>query len=287
MTDPAPPPIRRRQLAIRLLELRKATGLNQDEVVKLSGLSRSTISKIENAEQSIREKNVRLLAHAYGVGAPELDMLLRMTAEAKQRGVYLAHSDVAPDFAKDYFELEAYARTIWFFESMHVPGLFQVPDYIRALTLARHPDASEEALQQSVNLRTARQARLVGDDPPSMQVIIDEGVLHRPVGGNAVMVEQISHLIEVSKLPTITLQLLPLSVGAHPAMVSPFIILRFDDTSGMDVVYVENLVSATYHEKPSDLVEYMTVFEQVKKLALSPRASRVLMDTLRAALGAT
>jgi transcriptional regulator with XRE-family HTH domain len=284
MTDPKPAPIRRRQLGIRLTELRKAAGMNQDDAVAATGLSRSTISKIENAEQTILAKNVRLMAQAYGVGAPELDMLLRMAAESKKVGVYLAHSDVAADFAKDYFELEAYASELWSYEAMNIFGLCQVPAYIRAVRLATKPTATDDELQAAVELRVARQQRLFGGNLPLLRVVLDEAALRRTVGGSAVMAEQLTHLIEVSKLSGVTLQVIPFSAGAHAAMGSAFTVLRFDETPGMDVVYLENMRSATYHEKPADLAAYVDAFEQISRAALDPDESRALLDTLRSDL---
>jgi transcriptional regulator with XRE-family HTH domain len=280
MSGRTAPGIRRRQLAIRLVELRKAARKTQAQVVEWTGLSQSTISKIENAEQQIQIKHVRLLAQCYDVEAPEIDRLLRMAEESDERGLLVAHSDTAPDFAKDYFELEAYATELRVHEPGYVFGLFQLPEYTRAVRLAFVPDASDEELQRSVDLRTARQARLRGDNPPTIRLLLDEAVLHRSVGGPKVMEAQIAHLIEMSKLPQVTLQVVPFSVGAHPAVGFGFTVLRFDDTPGIDVVYVENQRSAAYHEKPSDLDHYVEVFQQISRAALNPNRSRVLMDTL-------
>jgi transcriptional regulator with XRE-family HTH domain len=285
MTDHKAAPIRRRQLGIRLTELRKRAGMSQDDAVAATGLSRSTISKIENAEQAILAKNVRLLTQAYGVGAPQLDMLLRMAAESKQVGVYLAHSDTAPDFAKDYFELESYASEVWSFESALVFGLFQSPEYIRAMRLAAKPDATEDELRRAIALRTARQERLYQDSPPTLRVVLDEAVLRRPVGGPEVMAAQIMRLSEVSQLPTVTLQIAPFAAGGYRGMGSPFTILRFDDTPGMDVVYLEHMRSASYYEKPVDLASYVEVFERLSTLALTPEDSRTLLATLSTAYG--
>jgi transcriptional regulator with XRE-family HTH domain len=132
--DPKPvPPIRRRQLAYRLTELRDEARMTQDDAVRLTGLSRSTISKIENAEQAILEKNVRLLAGAYGVTSPELDMLLRMARESNQRGLLVAHADVAADFARDYIKLESYATP----DSFRFPSTFAPSGWFRSRTPPR------------------------------------------------------------------------------------------------------------------------------------------------------
>lgn len=281
MTSQPPAPIRRRKLAIRLTRLRKAAGKTQLETSDWTGLSQSTISKIENAAQEIEVKHVRLLAQFYDVGAPEVDQLVRMAEQSNDRGLLVEHLETAPDFARDYFELEGYAHEIHVHEPGWVFGLFQIPEYIRAVRLAFKPDASEEELQRSVALRTARQERLSGDNPPVLDIVLSEAALHLEVGSPAVMAAQLRYLQNVSLLPNVTLRVLPFSAGMY---WSGFTILRFDDTPGMDVVYVENQRAATYHEKPSDLAYFVDKFETIKKSALSEEASREHLDNLRSQL---
>jgi len=279
------PPIRRRQLAFRLTELRKAKGMKQDEVVAETGLSRSTISKMENAEQDLMEKNVRLLAGAYGVTAPELDMLLRMARESKKVGVLVTHADVAPDFARDYIELESYASEVWTFETSLVAGLLQIPEYVRALRLAWEPGQSSDELERAVNLRTERQKRSHGRFAPKLRFLMDEGAFIHPVGGPEVMAKQITHLIEMSKLPNITLQIVPRSVGAYCGMGISFSVLRFDETPGMDVAYSDALRSATYQEKRHEVEQHVVTFERIARVALSEGGTRRLLATLGSSFG--
>ncbi len=243
-------PIRRRKLGIRLLELRKMAGLSQDDAAEWTGLSQAAISRIESAKQVIEVKHVRLLAQCYGVGAPEVDQLLRMASEADDRGLLVTHSDTVPDFARDYVELETYASELWVCEPGWVFGLFQIPEYVRAVRLAAHPDATESELERSVSLRTDRQGRLIGDRPPRLRVVLDEAVLHRAVGGPKVMAAQLRHLIDVSMLPNITLQVMPFAVGAHPAVGAGFTVLRVD------------------------------LFEALSRRALGPEDTRSLLATL-------
>lgn len=278
MTPKRPAPIRRRKLAIRLTELRKLAGKTQHDTSDWTGLSQSTISKIENATQEIEVKHVRLLAQFYDVGAPEVDRLVRMAEHSNDRGLLVEHLETAPDFARDYFELEGYAHEIHVHEPGWVFGLFQIPEYIRAVRLAFKPDASEEELQRSVALRIARQERLSGDNPPVLDVVLAEAALHLLVGSPAGMATQLRYLKEVSLLPSVTLRVLPFSAGVY---WSGFTILRFDDTPDMDAVYVENQRSATYLETPSDLDYFVDEFETIRKFALDEEASRDLLDNLR------
>ncbi|MBB5804094.1 transcriptional regulator with XRE-family HTH domain [Saccharothrix ecbatanensis] len=279
------PPIRRRQLAYRLAELRDEARMTQDDAVRATGLSRSTISKIENAEQSILEKNVRLLAGAYGVTSPELDMLLRMARESNNRGLLVAHADVAPDFARDYIRLESYATEVWTLETAFVAGLLQVPEYVRAVSLVSKPNASEADLRQVVEVRAERQRRLTGSNPPRLRVVLDEGVFDRMVGGPDVAAVQTEHLIKMSSLPHISIQLMPKSAGPYRGMDYAFSVLRFDSTPGMDVAYAEGWMSATYYEKQREVEEHVSLFAQISTAALSPEETRSALDTLAGALG--
>lgn len=278
MTPQPPAPIRRRKLAVRLTRLRKAAGKTQLETSDWTGLSQSTISKIENAAQEIEVKHVRLLAQFYDVGAPEVDQLVRMAEQSNDRGILVEHLETAPDFARDYFELEGYAHEIHVHEQGWVFGLFQTPEYTRAVRLLFKPDATEEELDRSVALRAARQGRITGDNPPILHVTMDEAVLYRMVGSREIMRDQLAHLKRISKLPNVRLRIVPFSAGRY---WSGFTILRFEDTAGMDVVYVENQRSATYHEKPSDLAYFVDNFQAISSAALDEEASRDRLDNLR------
>lgn len=278
--DDSPATIRRRLLAVELADLRAKAGLNQQQVAEWTGYSQSMISKLEGATRKIETKHVRMLCQCYGVGSPELDRLLRAAAESDDRGLLVAHADTMPDWARPYFGLEAAASELRVFEPGWVFGLFQTRDYVRAARLAHKPDATEDELNRSANLREARQERLRGENPPKIHVILDEAVLHRAVGGPAVMESQAERLVELSLLPFVTLQVMPFTVGGHVSLGMGFTLLHFDRTRKLDAVYVEAARSATLHEKPTDLAFYADLFQQLSKQALSPDDTRSLLDRL-------
>lgn len=281
MAERSAPGIRRRQLAIRLTELRKARKMTHDEVAEWTGMSQAVISKIENARQRIQKRHVLLLAQCYDVAAPELDTLLRMAVESNTRGLLVAHASTAPDFARQYFELEQYAAELWVYEPAVVFGLIQTAPYITALTAREQPTASTEELARSVALRQARQSVLSTPTPPQLRLVLDEAVLHRSVGDPAVMAGQLRHLIEVSHSNHVRLSIVPFDRGVHPAAGMGFTVLRFDDDPpGMDVVYVEHVQSATYYEKPTELARYVEEFEAISAAALPEDQSRALLTTL-------
>jgi transcriptional regulator with XRE-family HTH domain len=275
------PGIRRRQLAIRLTELRKTRRMTHDEVAEWTGMSQAVISKIENARQRIQKRHILLLAQCYNVTAPQLDTLLRMAMESNQRGLLVAHGDTAPDFARQYFELEQYAAELWVYEPAVVFGLVQTTPYITALTAREQPTASTEELARSVSLRQARQSVLSTSTPPQLRLVLDEAVLHRSVGDASVMAGQLRYLIDMSHSDHVRLRIVPFAQGVHPAVGMGFTVLRFDDDPpGMDVVYVEHVQSAAYHEKPAELARYVAEFEAITAAALPEDESRELLTTL-------
>jgi transcriptional regulator with XRE-family HTH domain len=278
-------PIRRRKLALALRRLREERKFTQVEVASWTGLSQAAISKIERAEQIISVRNVEVLAACYGVESPTLDQLLRRAQDSEDRGLLVVHGSIVPDHSRDYIELEESAHELRVLEHRWVFGLFQTPAYVRALRQLFAPEVDEADLDQSVALRLARQERLRGEAPLQLRVVMDESVLHRSVGGRKVMAEQVAHLIKVSHMPTVTLQIVPFARPGHPALGSGFTIVRFADTPDMDVVYEENLRSAVYHEQPNDLKFYGDLFEVISTTALAPDESRELLDTLRRTLG--
>jgi hypothetical protein len=151
-------------------------------------------------------------------------------------------------------ENEAEASVIQTYESQFVPGLLQTEDYARAVIsggqVRPHPDTAE----RRVAARMARHELLTCTDPPEIWAVLDETVIRRPVGGPRVMRGQLRHLIEVAERPntTVTLQILPLSIGAHPGMNGPFVILSFQNPKDSPMVHLETATDGVYLEELPD-----------------------------------
>ena len=152
---------------------------------------------------------------------------------------------------------------------------------MRAVIRAAHPDTSDAELERQVELRRARQGRLRDGDPPRYRALVNEAVLHRMVGGPAVMADQLAHLAEMAALPHVSLRVVAFAAGAHAAMVGPFTVLRFADEPRSNCVYVENDRGALYLERPADLDHYTETLERTAEVALDEPASRALVATLR------
>ncbi|HEY7279086.1 MAG TPA: DUF5753 domain-containing protein, partial [Trebonia sp.] len=171
---------------------------------------------------------------------------------------------------ENYLGLESASTTIRTFEIQFVHGLFQTEDYAMAVTRLGHQSAPAAEIERRVGLRIKRQDLLARANPPRIWSVMDEAVLRRPVGGPAVMRAQLHHLIEVAKLPQVTLQVVPFARGGHAGASGTFAVLRFEEQYLPDVVYIEQLTGAVYLEARSDVEHYLEVMDQLSGEALTP-----------------
>lgn len=151
------------------------------------------------------------------VTGEDSEKIIEIARGAQQRGWWQSYKDVLPEWLEFYLGLEDEASSISTFQGEVVPGMLQSGDYARAITLITVGD--EEADRQ-VAARLRRQEALHRPDPVHISAVLSEAVLLRPVGGKAVMAQQLAHLIELAKLRHVTIQVLPFAVGGHPSITT-------------------------------------------------------------------
>ena len=268
------PALRRRELGALLRTLRTERGLTIEQVAEELLCSPSKVSRLETGQRGASPRDIRDLSELYQIDPAQREHLAELAREGKSHGWWQSY-DLPYG---TYVGLEAEAISICDFEPSAVPGLLQTMDYARAIHEGALPRLSPEIIDQRLEVRRNRQAILTRDEPPAPQLraIIDEAVLHRVVGGASVMSAQLDHVIRVSELPNVTVQVLGYEAGAHPALDSTFILLEFEDPVP-GVVYVEGLVGQLYLDRSQDLRRYEHVFERLGSLALSQQRSRDLM----------
>jgi Domain of unknown function (DUF5753) len=232
--------------------------------------SMSKLSRMETGHGAPSRRDIRDLCALYEVtDEAERKRMMNLAVEGRQAGWWQSYD--LNQFA-DYVGLEADAVSVRNYQSILIPGLLQTPDYARAVNEAVIPQPDPERLEEQTEVRLRRQERLTQDPPLRFGVILDEAALHRVIGGPAVMETQLRHLVELSQLPNVTLQVIPFSAGAHPAMDSTFNVLEFADAVP-GVVYVEGLVGWVYMKRSQDVERYVRVFERLCHIALPPRES--------------
>lgn len=264
------PTIRRRRLGAELRRHRDEAGVTIDVVAERLGCSASKVSRIETGHTSATPRDVQDMLNIYGVAGTEAEELVQIATEARQKGWWHPYSTV---LTGAYVGLEDAARSVRAYEQQVVPGLLQSEAYTAALIRAGRPDMAAEEMSRRIHVRRARQSLLTQDDPIDLWVVLDEAVVSRPVGGDAVMRDQLRHLATASELPNVTLQILPFDIGAHAGMDGTFAILDFPEVEDPNVVYAENAAGGLFLEKSDELRKYGVIFDHIRSAALTPEES--------------
>lgn len=274
------PTVRARRLASELAQRRQAGGLTLEAA---SAVTRGEVSPVtfQRAERGVRiprPGDLRLMLAAYGTPTAEVEWLVSLAREAKQRGWWHPYEgSIRPSFAP-YIGLETEAAAIREYASELMPGLMQTEAYYRAC-LATDPTAADA--EQMVGLRRERQARFSEEDW-SYWAVLNEAVVRRPVGGSAVMRDQLTRLLELAGRPNVTLQVLPFAVGVHPAMAGSFTLLQFQGAVP-DIAFVEHQAGSLYLDN-GDEAPYVRMYEDLTGMASSPAGSAAFIRDVRASL---
>jgi transcriptional regulator with XRE-family HTH domain len=277
---PPSPTMLRRQLGSELRRLRERTRRTAADVAGQLGWSESKLSRIETAHTGIRRLDLERLLAVYDLDDAARTRLLTVASRSRQRAWWEAYGDALPDAYETLIDFEAEARSIFTYESQVVPGLLQTSEYASAVTQAAILDEPADFVDQRVQVRMARQAVLTRDPPPELWAILDEAVLRREVGGPGVLRRQMLRLIEMRERPTITIQVLPFSGGAHPALNGSFILLEFANGSDQPLAYSEGVTGGVFRNKPEHVRHYRLSFEALREKSLSPAESLEMISAV-------
>jgi len=273
--------VRRILLGSQLRRLRESKGVSRQEAGYVIRASESKISRLELGRVSFKERDVADLLTLYGVtDEAEREALLQLARDAKAPGWWHRYNDVLPKWFQAYVGLEEAAAMIRTYECQFVPGLLQCEEYARAVIRLGNAGAPEQEIEDRVTVRMQRAQRLHGPNAPRLWAVLDEAVLKRVIGGPSVMRSQFEHLIAMSKLPNVTIQVMPFRFGGHAAEGGAFSILRFPEPDLPDVVYVENLVGALYLDKRDDVDTYLQAMERLCVDSETPERTIEMLDEL-------
>ena len=265
--DPAGSPLR--VFGAELRHYRMSAGLSQEQLGSRIHCSADLIGKIENGQ---RAPTLEFTASCDAV--PELDTrgaLGRMRDHLQDHLKYRAY----PGWFHDWPVKESEAKTLRWFEPLLVPGLLQTEDYARALLRTRVGDTDDE-IEDMVTARMERQAIFRRPKPPTLWAIIDEGVLHRPIGGPKVMTGQLRHLTEMAERPNVVLQVVPAAVGAYEGLRGPFVIADFED--GQSVIYLDTTVRGQIVDTAEDIDSVRITWDTLMAEAMPRSKSRDLAE---------
>ena len=276
------PTVRQRELGKRLRELRSQHGLSVEDVAEKLLCSATKISRLETGARRANLRDVRDLCGLYDADQSTSAELMDLARGGHEQVWWTQYEDLKLD---PYLGLEQDASAITSFTTYYIPALLQTENYTKAIISSIAPKMDPDILRQRVEVRMRRQQLLEGDNRPRYRVLLDEAVLHRAIGGRAVMAAQLTKVLEAEKRGKVTVQVVPFEIGAHVAQDSNFILFEFEESSSLSpVVFVEGLTGNQYLEKQVDIARYREAFEYLRDGALTPRDSMARIDEVRKSL---
>ena len=280
MIAPGSPTVRRRRLAAELRGIRESKGKSGDTVAAALKWSPSKISRYERARTGLRPREVERLLDYYEITGPRRALLLGLAEDAAQKGWWEEFTDSLSEDYKQFIGLEHEATSMAIWHVDVVTGLLQTEEYARHIigSYSRVEPVAPGMIGRLVRVRMRRQ-QVLDRDGLQVSVVLDESVLKRRIGDEAVMYDQLQRLVKEADRPNLTLQILPLD-AQHSVFGESFVIFGFgQDADAMlqDVVSTEHLRSGFTLEGERDTYLHRIAFQMLVEAALDPVASRKLI----------
>ncbi|MER7929703.1 helix-turn-helix transcriptional regulator [Streptomyces sp. NPDC096057] len=282
----------RQRLRDRLKKGREAAGLTQQQVADAFGWSPSKVIRIENGKIGVSVTDAMALVSRYGIEDSDGSDLIELARKARQPSWYAPYKEVMSPELEAYIAYEESASIVRNYERNVMPGLLQTEEYAMALLRALQDeldDAAARQLELRVELRMQRQ-KVLEVAEAEFFFILDESVLRRVVGSDAVMRQQYETLLRVNEQPNVTVLYVPFSEGVYPLFRTPYQIFEFASENDDLVAYLEGPGGETVlneraavsgnRKEPAD---YLDAFWDVEKTRAKPITREVLFGSAEAA----
>ncbi|WP_181803896.1 helix-turn-helix domain-containing protein [Streptomyces shenzhenensis] len=262
--DPSSSP--RAMLGAELRHLRERRELSQAELGQRLFVSGSFIGQLEAGTRRMLPDIARMLDEAL-----ETDGFFKRNCKAAAKSKY-------PEHFAEVAEAEALATVIRQYTPQLIPGLLQIPAYVRAVNRAHDPTIPAETVEEWVEDRMARGRLLDHPTRPVLWAVLDEAALRRQVGGRAVMAETLHHIAGLMRRGRVIVQVLPFRAGAHSAMGGALKLMEFEDAPPL--VYFEGARTGRLEDDPATVTRLKFVFDLLVASALSQEKSLALIGEL-------
>jgi transcriptional regulator with XRE-family HTH domain len=288
-TAPAPladlesggPTAARLRLGAQLRQLRQAAGITRQGAAAAIRSSASKITRLELGRTGIKPRDLADLLGLYGADPAGQSSMMALARTGNNRGWWRDYGDAVPGWQATLLDLEQSASMIRGYEPRFVPELLQTPEYARTLLTRMSGDLEADRTERRLAVLLRRQRILHREDPPRVWTVIDECALRRLIGGPAVMRAQLGHLIDISRLGHVNIQVLPFRAGGHAASGGPVELLRFAGDQLPDVVCLEYFAGAVYPSRPTELTCYWNILNQLATQADPPIASTLTIEQMQ------
>ncbi|WP_411093057.1 helix-turn-helix domain-containing protein [Streptomyces sp. 049-1] len=251
-----------RQLKLR----REAAGMRAADFAVAVGYGEDLVYKVEGGKRIPRLDYLDTADRVLDAGG-----LISAMKEDVRRVRY-------PKKVRDLAQMEARAVELQLYDPLHIHGLLQTPEYSRALLSMRRPTYAADEIERFIAARVARKAIFDREPAPELGFILEEWTLRRPLGGRQTLRDQLAHLLEVSGLPSIELQVMPMDREEHAGVDGGIEVLKFADGSAV------GRSPAVAGGRPVSAPRQLRILELrygiIRAQALSPRQSTAFIEQL-------
>jgi transcriptional regulator with XRE-family HTH domain len=245
---------------------REAIGMTQEELGRYTICSRKTVS-----------------AYEMGTLLPPKPFIERAEVALSVPGTFIRlwrkmNDGPYPDWFFWYARMEALATEVRHFEAHLIPGLLQTEAYARAIYEIHQPPLSREKVDEHVQARLARQEILTRDEPPNVCFVLDEAMFRRWPRGPGLVRPQLEHILDVSRLPNVSVQVIPFDHGQHVGLFGLMTLLSFAD--GDDCGYEEPVGGGRVLTDPTTVATVRHRYDLLRTDALSRDKSQDFLSTI-------
>ncbi|WP_395295874.1 helix-turn-helix domain-containing protein [Kitasatospora hibisci] len=269
---------RQRRFGDELRRLRTEAGYSAPEAGALVGMKGPAVSHTEAGRISLNAERLEVWLDAYGCTDPVYRAKLADMARSTGKGWWTDFADRVPALSLDLAEAEASAAVIDNYETFYLPGYLQLPAYAEAIYEDSHHNRKLDVTAE-VEFRLKRQRILTDMPRREFRFVIHETALRMRFPGDAVMRAQMLHLLEVSELPNVTIQVLPFTAAKKPPHTGQFLLLA-PGAEELSTVVVDHPSHTEYLGDQHSIVTYSRTFNQLSNLALPPVDTNQSMVTL-------
>lgn len=253
--------------------MREHAGLTPTEAAALLGTDRTTISNTESGRFGVSGARVRTWAGHYACSDEAYVDALADMAEERIKGWWEDYRGELSGSALDLAELEHHAAGFRSVQIMHMPGLLQTEDYVRAVYSESLPAPSPASLRRRISHRLRRRDVLDRSDPPACTFLVHEAALRMQFGGRRVARGQLEHLLKESERDNVTVRVIPFAVGGFPNAGSSTHYV-YGPVPQLDTVQTDALLGSGFVDAEARLQVFRAVLDRTEGRSLDPQSSR-------------
>ncbi len=244
------------------------------------GGGNSKVSRIETGKHRLTPLELTALLDLYGVAEKGTrDWLHALVSEQRKNTWWRQYGELAPGFVES-LTLENEAEEISVYQNRVVPGLLQTPEYARVIMAGAPDPRTEETLDLYVGIRMKRQSVLRRPKPPRYHCVMTEGVIRQQIGGLTTMAAQLRHLVSMSHLPHVTIQVISHSQTKFTSSAGAFNLHSYPPPMDFGVVQISYLDRELFMEEDGTVEQYQRAFDALQASALSAQHSSELISSI-------